>query len=235
MRDLFRRGFLRRGSAGPDATSEPEARSRALYVVTLSVSPTPLPLPASGMLPEIGGLAVFRARRMHGSRELHLQQLGYFDSRRAAEALLPQLESEWPAAVVELAAVGGMGSLDDTQVTHFRVLRGAAPPADEGAAASSSAPRPAASAAQSFALQLIRQNVPVDLARVPRLAAFRGRALYRVQAERDGTKTYGLRLGFFTDPASARLVADSVRERFPRVTVVPVSERERDRVMNAGR
>jgi hypothetical protein len=231
MRDLFRRGFLRRGTESSDTGRDGESRSKPLYVVTLSVSPTPLPLPAPSALPEIGGLTVFRARRMHGAKELHLQQLGYFESRRAAEALLPQLEAEWPAAVVDLAASGGMGSLDDTQVTQLQVLWASKP-------AGEPVPVPARPAAgpvpQSFAIQLLRQNVPVDLARVPRLVAFKGYSLYRVQAERDGFRTYGLRLGFFADPAAARLVADSVRERFPRVAVVPVSERERLRVTGAG-
>jgi hypothetical protein len=225
MRELLRRGLKMVGAGASDATDE-DARRKPLYVVTLSVSPTPLPLPAPSALPEIGGLTVFRARRMHGTKELHLQQLGYFESRLAAEALLPQLEPEWPAAVVDLAASGGMGSLDDTQVTQFQVLRspGAAAPAPSEPADA------AAPVTQYYAVQLLRQNVPVDLARVPRLAAFRGHALYRVHAERDGRTTYGLRLGFFPDPASARLVADTVRDSFPRAALVPVSEREVRRV-----
>ena len=228
MREFFRRGLRRLGGgpADPPEPGTPDQRAKPLYVVTLSVSPTLLPLPAASQLPEIGGLTVFRARRMHGSRELHLQQLGYFESRPAAEALLPQLEAEWPAAVVELAAAGEMGSLDDTAITRFDLVRPAPPEA-------LAAPAADAPAGQCYAVQLLRQNVPVDLARIPRVAAFEQYAVYRVQAERNGQKTYGLRLGFFPDPASARLVADSVRERYPRAALVPVSDREVSRVRAA--
>jgi hypothetical protein len=222
MKELLRRGLnLVRPRTSGDSEGE---RRKPLYVITISVSPSPLPLPKGAQLPEIGGLTLFRAKRVVGARELHLQQLGYFESRPAAEALLPQLEADWPAAVVELAVEAGMGSLDDTVVTQFQVLQ---PSYD------APAPRPASKetpAGQYYAVQLIRQNAPIDFARVPRLAQFRGLALYRVEYERDGTKTYGLRLGFFPDPAAARLVADSVRERFPRAALVPVSDREVGRV-----
>lgn len=229
MRDLLRRGLRRLGGGTPDPEpASPDQRAKPLYVVTLSVSPTILPLPAAAQLPEIGGLTVFRARRMHGAKELHLQQLGYFESRPAAEALLPRLELEWPAAVVELAAVGDMGSLDDTAITRFEVLRRSPAP---------SLPEPAGDApgTQYYAVQLLRQNVPVELARLPRVAAFERYVVYRVQAERNGQKTHGLRLGFFPDPASARLVADSVRDKYPRAALVPVSDREVARVRGATR
>lgn len=227
MRDLLRRGLRRLGggSTDPDPGTS-DQRVKPLYVVTLSVSPTALPLPAASQLPEIGGLTVFRARRKHGTKELHLQQLGYFESRPAAEALLPQLELEWPAAVVELAAAGDMGSLDDTAITQFQVLR---PPPPR----SLSSPATDAPGTQYYAVQLLRQNVPVELARVPRVPAFEQYAVYRVQAERNGLKMYGLRLGFFSDPASARLVADWVREKYPRAALVPVSDREVSRVRGA--
>jgi hypothetical protein len=228
MRDLLRRGLRRLGGNGaPEPQSGThDGRVRPRYVVTLSVSPTPLPLPNAAQLPEIGGMTVFRARRLQGAKELHLQQLGYFESRPAAEALLPRLELEWPAAVIELAAAGDMGSLDDTAITQFHVLR-----------SSPSLPPAAADApgTQYYAVQLLRQNVPVDLARIPRVPAFDRYTVYRVQSERDGAKTFGLRLGFFPDPASARLVADSVRERYPRAALVPVSDREVSRVRGAAR
>jgi hypothetical protein len=227
MRDLLRRGLRRLGAGGaPEPEPAADQRAKPLYVVTLSVSPTPLPLPAAGQLPEIGGLTVFRARRKQGAKELHLQQLGYFESRPAAAALLPQLEAEWPAAVVELAATGDMGSLDDTTIAQFQVLR----PPPPSLPATADAP-----GTQYYAVQLLRQNVPIELARVPRVAAFDGHAVYRVQAERNGLQMYGLRLGFFRDPAAARLVADSVRDKYPRAALVPVSDREVSRVRGSGR
>lgn len=219
--------FLRRGLnlVRPRTSGDSEAdRRKPLYVITISISQTPLPLPQGAQLPEIGGLTLFRAKRVVGAKELHLQQLGYFESRPAALALLTQLERDWPAAMVELAVDGGMGSLDDTVITQFQVLQPSFDPPPARAEAKD------APAAQYYAVQLIRQNAPIDFARVPKLPQFRGMALYRVEYERDGTKTYGLRLGFYPTPAAARLAADSVRERFPRAALVPVSEREVSRV-----
>jgi hypothetical protein len=230
MKDLLRRGLRFVGGRAAAPEPDADARPKPLYVITLSVSPTPLLLPRPAELPEIGGLTVFRAKRMHGTRELHLQQLGYFESKLAAEALLPQLERTWPAAVVELAATAGMGSLDDTSVAEFQVLRPAAPGEPEDEPAFMRRPAADAPASQAYAVQLLRQNVPVELRQVPRLQAFRGYTIYRVQAKRDGLQQYGLRLGFFTDPASARMLADHVRSQFPRAVVVPVSEREVGRV-----
>ena len=65
-------------------------------------------------------------------------------------------------------------------------------------------------AVQRYAIQLVRQLTPIDMSRVARPSIFQGYTLYRVQSERDGYRSYGLRLGFFTDAHSARLVAEYV-------------------------
>lgn len=235
MRDLLRRGLRLVGARAPEIEDTSETRrSKPLWVITLSISPTPLPLDPPTGLPEVGPLTVFRAKRAQGSKELHLQQLGWFESRPAAEALLPALEKHFPAAMVEIAQSSGMGSLDDTMRAEFKVLRAS----DVGAESESPGPFPApvaaAAGAQAYAVQLVRQKTPVDLAKIPRLSVFQGYTLYRVHAERDGIRTYGLRLGFFPDPTSARLVADYVRADFPGAAPVPVSEREQGRVARAG-
>jgi hypothetical protein len=91
----------------------------------------------------------------------------------------------------------------------------------------SAAPAPAVSVApQKFAVQLIWSTDPVDAASVPQLAIFDAYTLYTVQVERAGRRWHGLRLGFFTDPMSARQVALYARSDFSAAAVVPVSERE---------
>lgn len=231
------------------------------FVITLTVTPQPLPLPPASSLPQIGGLTVFRARYPIANREVHLQQLGYFDSLEAAQAFLPRVEPQYPGAFVEQARAGTMTSLDDTTIAEFEVLRRppAASPAAPAAPASEAtallapaappasgtpavAPLPApevrlppdepfkAASVQRYAIQLVRQPTPIDMTRVARPSIFRGYTLYRVQSERDGYRSYGLRLGFFTDAHSARLVAEYVKSQFPRSAAVPVSEREYTRV-----
>jgi len=89
------------------------------------------------------------------------------------------------------------------------------------------APAPAvADGPQKFAVQLIWSTAPVDAASVPQLAIFDAYTLYTVQVERAGRRWHGLRLGFFSDPMSARQVALYARSDFSAAAVVPVSERE---------
>lgn len=252
--------------AAPLDATHADAAAKPQYVITLSVTPQPQPLPPASALPQIGGLTVFRARYPIANREVHLQQLGYFDSLEAAQAFLPRIEPQYPGAFVEQARTGTMTSLDDTAIAEFEVLR--RPPA---AAADAATPpvlreralppipplQPAAPpvarvpgvdplptpevrlppdepfktpTVQRYAIQLVRQPTPIDMARVARPSIFRGYTLYRVQSERDGYRSFGLRLGFFTDAHSARLVAEYVKSHFPRSAAVPVSEREYARV-----
>jgi hypothetical protein len=84
----------------------------------------------------------------------------------------------------------------------------------------------ATSAGQSFAVQLIWSTERPDTARIPRLAIFDAYTLYTVTMKRAGRLWYGVRLGFFDDPVSARQVSLYVRSDFSAAAVVPVSERE---------
>lgn len=86
-------------------------------------------------------------------------------------------------------------------------------------------PAPVASA-QKFAVQLVWSTTPVRARSVPQLAIFEAYTLYSVQVEREGRRWYGLRLGFFKDPLSARQVALYARSDFSAAAVVPVSDRE---------
>jgi sporulation related protein len=82
---------------------------------------------------------------------------------------------------------------------------------------------------QKFAVQLIWATTPVQPSNVPQLAIFEAYTLYSVQVERAGRRWYGLRLGFFKDPLSARQVALYARSDFSAASVVPVSDRECDK------
>lgn len=88
-------------------------------------------------------------------------------------------------------------------------------------------------AIQHFAVQLVWSTDAVNLAIVPKLAIFDAYTLYKVQVDRAGRRWYGLRLGFFGDPVSARQVAIYARSDFSAAAVVPVSDRECDRAAQA--
>ena len=79
-----------------------------------------------------------------------------------------------------------------------------------------------------FAVQLVWSVSPIDSARLPHLAIFDAYNLYNVEGSRHGRKWYGVRLGFFSDPASATQVANYVRSDYRAVAIVPVSVKERD-------
>jgi hypothetical protein len=222
-----------------------------LYVITLLSAPAPLALEPGTALPPHAGLSVFRTRRVRAGREEHLLQFGWFDSLTAAEGMLPSVRRRYPAAMVEAAPTGGMGSLDDTTVARFDLARAAlaagAPGADGGAtggglgrgADRATVPRtgrpiePPAPAPQRFAVQLAWSTTPFDLQRFGHPDTFAGHVLYRVHSERDGHRWYGLRLGFFRDHLAARLVLQQARRDFALAAVVPVSEREYARVIGA--
>jgi hypothetical protein len=82
---------------------------------------------------------------------------------------------------------------------------------------------------QKFAVQLVWATTPVQTSKVPQLAIFEAYTLYSVQVDRAGRRWYGLRLGFFKDPLSARQVALYARSDFSAAAVVPVSDRECDK------
>jgi len=80
-----------------------------------------------------------------------------------------------------------------------------------------------------FAVQLVWSVTPIDITKQAHLAIFDAYTLYNVEGNRQGRRWYGLRLGFFSDPNSATQVAYYVRSDYPKVAVVPVASRERER------
>ena len=257
-----------------------EAQSQALHVITLVSSTAPMPLQAP-KAPELAGLAVFRSRRVEDGRERFRLHIGYFPSAAAADQLLPLVRTLYPGAFVAMAPQSNLGSLEDTAVARFSILK----PIEEASAGEGSqpapelvpvapvpppravlsaeetlavltvgTPEPVAAAApvappqpveeppqpaveprpvQRYAVQLIWSKEAIDLAKIPSLAIFGGYLLYAVETEPGGRRMYGVRLGFYDDALSARLVAQYVRSDFKGVAVVPVSERETARASSA--
>jgi len=78
----------------------------------------------------------------------------------------------------------------------------------------------------SFAVQLQWSAQPIDLSRVPALAIFKAYTLYATESRREGSSRHFLRLGFFSDPISAKQVAVQMRSNFASAAVVPVAEQE---------
>jgi hypothetical protein len=103
-------------------------------------------------------------------------------------------------------------------------------PAAKVSAAKSTSP---GTDAAGYAVQLLWSVQPIDHARVPQLAIFAAYTLYGAEGNRDGRRWYGLRLGFFTDAVSAKQVAAYVRSEFATVSIVPVTQRERERAKQA--
>jgi hypothetical protein len=126
--------------------------------------------------------------------------------------------------VMRILETGSLGGEDDTgqrAASRVELLR----PDDTGirrtlkAAVAEGMPVP-------FAVQLEWSLQPIDASRVPRLEIFNGHTLYRTENRRAGRSCYFLRLGFFTDPLSARELACQVRSTFASAAVVPVTELE---------
>lgn len=159
-----------------------------------------------------------------------------------------QLDSSQPARSCDLAAAKH-DSLSDTQVLKILERRHGGP-AQAGAESNGRDPvallRPedtstrhalreavAQGAPVSFAVQLQWAPQPIDLGRVPSLPIFKSHTLYATESHREGRSRYFLRLGFFTDPISAREIAAQVRSNFASAAVVPVAEQEVVRVREA--
>ena len=274
--------YIGRPPGGPDAELEPirpdgePADAALLHVITLLSSTAPVAL-CSLAAPGLAGLAVFRSRRVEDGRERFRLHLGYFGSVAEAERVLPLVRKTYPTAFVAVAPQAGLGSLDDTGVARFSILKPVETAATEVPAATTVRPlpppvvrrvtRPAGPpptvpvltaaqivihaarsvappaapgvaplmlrAPQRYAVQLVLASERIDLAKLPRLEMFSGYLLYAVETEPDGKRLYGVRLGFYDDVLSARLVAHYVRSEFREVSVVPVSEREVSRAATA--
>ena len=196
-----------------------------------------------------------------GSERLYLH-MGYFETLADAERWVNAVRGRYPDAIATLAPTASSRppaadcapakdeSLTDTQVMKILEARGTSEPPD-GAQQRDGDPiallRPedtstraalkeavAQGAPVSFAVQLQWSTEPINAARVPALAIFKGYSLYAVESRREGRSRYFLRIGFFTDPVSAKQVAAQVRSNFASAAVVPVAEQEVTRAREAG-
>lgn len=247
--------LIRGPGVAPSSAAPPQ------YVITLVSSWTPMPLKAPAA-PELAGMAVFRSQRREDGRQRFRLHIGFFPSLETAEAALPFVRDAYPAAFAGLAPDTNMGSLDDTAVARFSVIRPievtpqapatkaplpkihvepTARPATAGRdpTAPTAPPTPAPQQrvpdepTQQYAVQLLWSAKPVDVSVIPPLEIFDGYLLYAVETKRGGRRMYGVRLGFYADALSAGLVARYVRPAFAKTVVVPVSDRECTRASTA--
>lgn len=219
----------------PEAVRLSPARAenaRALYVINLTASNMPMPLE----MPNVRGffgLAVFRSRRIEDGRDRYRLHLGYFESRADAERALPAVQRRYPTAWIAAAPRSGLGSLDDTNVSEFKLIHPPARTAQPDLATATPPERAApgeipVAAPQRFVVQLVWSDQRVDPNQIAHLAIFDAYTMYTVTVLRGGVRYYGIRLGFFTSVISARQIALYVRSEFQDVAVVPVSSREYD-------
>jgi hypothetical protein len=206
-----------------------------LFVITLGTTRLPMPLRVP-FVHELVGFSVFRSCTLEAGRERFRLHLGYFDSATRAHEALVVVRRYYPTAWISAAPSSGLGSLDDTMNTPFRVIRHASArvvaPEDCVPPPSVAATEPAAAAGpQRYAVQLDWSLTPISWTAIPRLAVFRAYNLYTVRTSRGGDPQYGLRLGFFRSVDGARQVAAHVRSHYAHANVVPVSDRECERAV----
>ncbi len=204
------------------------------YVITLCTASLPMVLRVP-FVHELVGFSVFRSRTVEDGRERFRLYVGYFDSATGAHEALAVVRKHYPSAWISTAPRSGLGSLDDTMNTAFRMIRRATasvvapsahPPRGGAAGAALEAPP------QRYVVQLDWSNDPVPSARIPQLAVLRAYNLYRALLTRDDGTHHALRLGFFKNIHGAQQVAEYVRVHFPRVSVVPISHREFTRAVD---
>jgi hypothetical protein len=238
--------------------------SFGLFVINLESASMAMPLRVP-FRHELVGFSVFRSRKIEDGHERFRLHLGYFDTQAHAEEALAVVRKYYPSAWISSAPAENLGSLDDTFNTEFRLVRSAyarvvtaqelakhemaftpPPPVPAKVVASTVVRQPVAAAEspsdtarkparQRYAVQLLWSIMPIIAGDLPRLAIFDAYSLYTVREQREGQPQFGLRLGFFTNPDSARVVADYVRSEFSTASVIPVSFREYTRALEAAK
>jgi hypothetical protein len=78
-----------------------------------------------------------------------------------------------------------------------------------------------------FAVELVCSPQPMEIEDVAPLPILDHYTIYTVEGLRAGERWYGVRVGFFTDVAAARQLADEVTSEFASVAVVPISVLEK--------
>ena len=190
-----------------------------------------------------------RARQRDGSEQLYLH-MGFFETLAYAEKWARAIRGRHPGAIATAAPPAfrqrfepiDNASLTDTQVLNILETRQPAPAqsdADKRSSEQIELIRPDDTGTRRalkeavvrgmpvcFALQLQWSARPIDLSRIPELAIFKAYALYVVESRNADRSCFFLRLGFFSDPVSAKQVASHVRSSFASAAVVPVLDEE---------
>jgi hypothetical protein len=78
-----------------------------------------------------------------------------------------------------------------------------------------------------FAVELVCGPHPMEIEDVAPLPILDRYTIYTVEGLRSGERWYGVRVGFFSDVAAARQLADEVASEFASVAVVPISAHEK--------
>lgn len=189
-------------------------------------------------------------------REQFYLHLGYFQTLAEAARWAQLVRRHYPSAYATLAPLAPLRGSDetdcgsqaqgdgltDTQVMHIlenRSSDAATVTADEAQGDQVELIRPDDTmvrkalrvavhqgAPVSFAVQLYTSEQPIDLSRIRPLELFRGHTLYATESRRMGRFRHFLRLGFFSDPRSARQMAAQVRSTYASAAVIPVVESE---------
>jgi hypothetical protein len=242
-------------------SATPAATGHFMLTLCQLEAPVAIPPPESPQLQPFT-FFMSRARQADGSERLYLH-MGYFETLADAETCAVAVRPHYPNAFATIAPAAFLRppgseapslplkaeSLTDTQVMKILGARrvSAAQNAVDGSPCDQiellrpedTGTRQALKEAVvrgapvSFAVQLHWSAEPIDLSRVPSLAAFRPYTLYATESRRQGHSRCFLRLGFFADPLSARQVAVQVRSSFASAAVVPVVEQEVARAREA--
>ena len=195
-----------------------------------------------------------RAPQQDGADQLYLH-MGFFGTLAYAEKWARAVRGRHPDAVATAAPrkfwelPAGSDQMTDTQVLNILETRRYVPPhgdVDVRGTEQIELLRPedtgvrralkeavVSGAPVHFAVQLHWSVRPIDPTRIPALDIFNAYTLYSVETRRENRSCYFLRLGFFGDPVSAKLVAFHVRSSFASAAVVPVLDEEIDRAREA--
>jgi len=227
---------------------EPEARRSRSFVVNLCASTTPVAL-APPEDPEFAAYQFFVTRRREEGRERFRLHMGYFESLAEARDKVEDLRKRYPTAWAGPAPLGNAmpeptaeaapatGALD--ALSNVRQVlatldmdtpdRALLTPAQQWSLLESGKlPDP------HYAVQLLWSATPVQLDVLPQPALFDVYTLYHVEGTRNGARCHGLRLGFFTDVEAAKRVACYLKPDYKSVSVVPVTDAERDSASGEG-
>ena len=195
-----------------------------------------------------------RAPQKDGADQLYLH-MGFFGTMAYAEKWARAVRARHPDAVATPAPrkfwdlPAGSDQMTDTQVLNILETRRYVPPqgnVDVRGSEQIELLRPedtgtrralkeavVRGAPVHFAVQLTWSVRPIDPGRIPALEIFNAYTLYSVETRRENRSCYFLRLGFFGDPVSAKLVAFHVRSSFASAAVVPVLDEEIGRAREA--